>query len=71
MPFEAGGIFNRILELRFLLAVGDDIEPIAISPILCKRPRFKVTNCDLITLSDITFEVTNCDFKRDTSSQVS
>jgi len=33
MPFESGGVFNRILELRFLLAVGDDIEPIAISSV--------------------------------------
>ncbi len=34
-------------------------------------PHFKITDCDLESLSGGAFEITKFDFKRDTSSQVS
>lgn len=34
VPFEAGGILDRLLELRPGAAVGDDVEPMAVAPVL-------------------------------------
>jgi hypothetical protein len=34
------------------------------------RPRFKITICDLEAVARGSFEITDCDFKRETSSQV-
>jgi len=34
------------------------------------KPRFKITICDLEVLARGSFEITDCDFKAETSSQV-